>query len=94
MKYRTLQVSLQGDAYIFDYRSDNKSDLWEAVNNQGSKWIFYPLPFIVKNEYGMDFKHKRIIEACDGLQCLEGMTISKALDFIKKRQDFISEWVI
>lgn len=90
--YRTMQVSLDG-AYIFDYSSDSKEKLWEAVNEQGSKWFFYPLPFIVKNEYGMNFQYKKIIDAPYGFEFLRGKTIRKAIEYIKKHADEIQAYL-
>ena len=89
MKYRTLQVSPCGTDYIFDYESDNKMELWNSVNEQGSRWIFYPLSFIVKNEYRMDFNRKRIIETCDGMEHLKGRTITNAMQWIHDNQDYV-----
>jgi len=86
--YRSLQISADGEAYIFDYEGDKKQ-IWSSVADQGSKWFFYPLPFIVKNEYGMDFQYKRIIEACNGLEFLQGKTIRTAIKWIKENQEYI-----
>lgn len=83
-KYRSLQFSIDGQAWIFDHEGDTPEEVWKAVNDQGSKWIFYPLPFVVTNNPGQDFKHSKIIEACENLDFLNGKTINTARKYIEE----------
>lgn len=89
--YRSVQFSVSGNKWVFDHEQKKSvSDVWECLSDQGSKWIFYPVPFVIRGEHGnTNFKTRRIVSACDGLQFLEGKTIETARRFIKYNQEYI-----
>jgi len=58
MTYKLIFMSFDG-AYVTDSEHDTKESAFEAIENIGSKWFFYPFPFIVMN--------KTVVETGEGL---------------------------
>lgn len=83
MKYRSVQFTIDGEDWIFDYEGNTPQEVWGQVNDQGSKWIFYPIPFVVRNIWGQDFAKSRIIDTPDGADFLRGKTINTAREALK-----------
>jgi len=57
--YQSVQVSPDGQDYITDHRAATVSDVWEAVNDQGSRWYFYPIPFVITATGGPIMRKRR-----------------------------------
>ncbi len=45
MKYKAVFFHPEGD-FVSDFRSNSVSEVWEHINNMGSKWISYPICFV------------------------------------------------
>jgi len=80
--YQSIQFADDGD-YITDYNEPTAEDVWERVNDQGSRWYFYPYPFVITAKTGSDFprshgsiERKRIVSACDGFDWAVGLTVA------------------
>ena len=84
--YKSIHFSINGD-YVTDNERDTVTEVWDAVNNMGSRWIFYPLPFVIKS--GADMKRGRIVSACDGFEHLKGLSIATARNYIEHNSTYI-----
>ena len=73
MKYQSIQFAPDGD-YVTDYQSDSVAGIWDIVNDQGSRWYFYPIPFVITN--GGNVKRKRILSCPDGFGHFHGRTVA------------------
>jgi len=49
-KYQLICMSFDGDYVREDPKFETIDQSWEYSNNLGSKWFFYPFPFIVSGE--------------------------------------------
>jgi hypothetical protein len=78
MQYQSVQISPDGADYITDYSAATVAEVWDLVNDQGSRWYFYPLPFVVTATPGR-IERKRIVSACDGFEWLQGCTVHTAM---------------
>jgi hypothetical protein len=87
--YQSLQVSPDGKDYITDHARPTVADVWDAVSDQGSRWYFYPIPFVVTAGNAGIYR-KRIIGAPDGFRHLEGMTVHKAMCEIENDSEYVS----
>ena len=72
-KYKLILMSFDGE-YVtertrFVETFDTVDAAWEHYNDLGSKWFFYPFPFVV-TESGLT-----IAESCDGLKFLNGKRV-------------------
>jgi hypothetical protein len=47
-RYHAVLFAPDGD-YVTDYDRNTVEEVWEAINDQGSRWIFYPIPFVIRN---------------------------------------------
>jgi hypothetical protein len=85
MKYKALLVTPDGD-WVTDYWGcDTKHEVIEKLENQGSRWFFYPFQFVITDGAGRHYTKltQRIVDASFPYEHLKGMTIAKALDYIK-----------
>ena len=64
--YKAILFHPEGD-FVTDFENNTIEEVWESVNNMGSRWFFYPLVFVIKNKTIVDcpegfpnFKRKRI----------------------------------
>lgn len=82
--YRSVQVMPNSFApYIFDYNEPTVDDVCYNLDTQGSKWDKYPIHFIVKGGYCMDFKYHKVILAPEGLAFLIGKSVRTAMQYIR-----------
>jgi len=71
MKYHLICVSPDG-YYVRDSSHSTVKDAWDAANDLGNKWFFYPIPIVVGE------KKKRIIDVPEGMPTeWRGKTIKK-----------------
>ena len=85
--YKAILFHPEGD-FVTDFRnSKTVQDVWEGINNMGSRWIFYPIPFVATD--------KTIVDAPDGLEFLKRKRIETVKSFLneewKLRADEICE---
>jgi hypothetical protein len=86
--YQSVQVSPDGEDYITDYERPTVDDVWAAVNDQGSRWFFYPIVFVV-TAGGSGIERKRIVSAPEAFDYLEGCTVRTAMREIAHDPDYI-----
>ncbi|MCR4290497.1 MAG: hypothetical protein NUV86_09595 [Candidatus Scalindua sp.] len=48
--YRSLHFTIDGENWVFDNERKTVQEVWESVNDMGSRWIFYPIPFVIRGE--------------------------------------------
>ncbi len=60
-KYNAVLISTDGKDYVTDFNDRSFEKVWDALNNMGSIWFFYPIPFIVKDSKTKTL-NKRIID--------------------------------
>lgn len=58
--YEAVLIAPDGDV-VYDAANDTIDDVWNVVNDYGSRWIFYPIRVVV--EQWTD----RIVSVCDEL---------------------------
>jgi len=88
--YKSIQFALDGD-YITDYECNTVQKTWDKVDDQGSKWFFYPLPFVVRAGGG-DMSRKRV-HAPDFplLRDLEGASVKTVQRFIRENSETLAD---
>lgn len=81
MNYQVLCMSFDG-GFIKEGNFETIEDAWEHSCNMGSRWIFYPFHFVVKNktikstpQFWDFFENKRI------------KTVSKILEKMSKKEE-------
>lgn len=87
--YQSLQVSPDGEDFITDYRCATIAEVWDLVNDQGSRWFFYPIPFVV-TDGGSGILRKRIVAAPDGFEYLNGCTVKTAMQEIARNPEYVT----
>jgi hypothetical protein len=91
-KYSALLISPDGEDYVTDFNElhcKSIDDVWEHVNNLGSKWYYYPIIFVIKAKAFHNI-NDRIIAVPDGLPIeLIHKSIKTAMQWIANNQDYI-----
>jgi len=74
--YKAILFHPEGD-FVTDFtQRQNVSDVWNEINEMGSRWIFYPIPFVTTD--------KTIIDTPEGMEFLKGKRITTAIKFFKE----------
>ena len=61
--------------FVTDFRDrEDKQEVWEEIAEMGSRWIFYPIPFVATD--------KTIVDAPEGMEYLIGKRIKTAAKFL------------
>jgi hypothetical protein len=70
--YKAVLFAPDGE-YVTDFSGrKNIEDVWSMVADMGSRWIFYPIPFVTTD--------KTIVGTIEGLEHLKG----KRIETVKK----------
>ena len=65
--YKAILFHPEGD-YVTGFYRDTKQDVLNELENRGSRWIFYPIPFVCTD--------KTIVDTPEGLEFLKGKRIT------------------
>jgi hypothetical protein len=77
-QYKAVLFHPEGD-FVTDFKGKpTVGDVWDAVNEMGSRWIFYPIPFVCTDT--------KIVDTPEGLEWMKGRKIKTVQDF------FTSTW--
>jgi len=83
--YKAILFHPQGD-FVTDFTDRNdKQDVWNEVAEMGSRWIFYPIPFVATD--------KTIVDCPEGLEFLKGKRIKSVIKFFKETWEHNSEQI-
>ena len=84
MEYQSILFAPDGE-----YQKDNKRNtievVWEAVNDMGSRWIFYPIAVVANDTHVVEGFSDGMLDTT----VLEGMTIKQASGYVKKHCDVV-----
>ncbi len=73
--------------YVSDFRSETVAEVWEKIDNIGSRWIFYLITFIATD--------KTIADTPPGLDFLKRKHIKTARKYFQKQwKERLTEFVI
>jgi hypothetical protein len=88
--YQSILFALDGE-YVTDATGQKSIDkVWELVADFGSRWIFYPLPFVITDN-GSVSENQRVVGVPDNFEFLEGRTIKTVQKYIKDNAEGISQ---
>lgn len=78
MKYLAILFAPDGE-YVTDFERDTKQEVWDEVNNMGSRWIFYPIAFVGTQT--------TIVDTQEDANWLKGKRIKTVQRFFKKHYE-------
>lgn len=83
--YKAILFAPDGD-YVTDFtNTDTKQEVWDKINDMGSRWVFYPICFVAK---------KIIVDTPEGLEHLKGKTIKQISEHLKNTdQDELCKYI-
>lgn len=93
--YKAILFSPDGDWVTDYYGCKTKEEVLDLIDNQGSKWIFYPLYFVIVDHSDKDKLHKigkyRIVGAPPLWNDCIGKTIKSIERYLENLTDFERE---
>jgi len=89
-KYQAILISTDGIDYVTDFhKSESVQDVWDAIANMGSKWFFYPIPFVIKAN-AFHNTNERILDIPDNFPLeLKNKSVKTVMKWIADNQDYI-----
>ncbi len=90
--YEAVLISADGEEYVTDYKSSTKEEVIEQLENQGSRWIFYPYSFVVEVDPSKPVKEWKIKDAPDPFGKLKNKKVKDAMHFIEKYKDDLYDY--
>lgn len=84
--YQAVLFAPDGE-YVTDFRDrEEKEEVWNEINDMGSRWIFYPIPFVATD--------KTIVSTPEGLEHLRGKRISTVVQVLASAdQDALCKYI-
>lgn len=86
--YQSVQISPDGGDFVTDYCEATVDGVWGRVEDQGSRWYFYPLVFVVTASAGR-VERKRIVDAPEPFEYLKGCTVRTAMREIAADPEYV-----
>ena len=79
--YQSIQFAFDDGDYICDYHEATVDEVVDRICDQGSRWFFYPIPFVITGgsrswRSRAETQRKRIVWACDGYEWMVGLTVA------------------
>lgn len=81
-RYRAILFSPDGE-WVTDYDSPTAEEVWDKVANQGSRWIFYPLVFVIGADRSSYVGRRRIVSTPDNLESWRGRTVATLMQTLE-----------
>jgi len=95
-KYKAVLFAMDGD-WVTDYRGcDSIEEVQDYLANQGSRWFFYPIPFVILDKGSLVTSKQRIVDAPEAfIRSCKGKsigTVSKRFKSLseKEREDILN----
>lgn len=84
--YAAVLIAPDGE-YVTDFESDSVAEVWDRVNNMGSRWYFYPFPVVAEIVDGrlgeIDTQRSAVVSWPDGVLGEVGVPLSTLLADIR-----------
>lgn len=94
--YQAILISNDGEDFVLDFHQRKTiDDVWNEINNMGSRWFSYPLCFVITDRKTAIRSHKdilnrRIIDTPEQFTECKNVTVKTALELIKNDKEFIN----
>lgn len=92
-QYKAVLISPDGQDKVTDfYKSNSIQEVWNKVNDMGSRWFFYPIIFVIPDN-NTKVLNNRIASAPDTypeIAELQGKSVKTAMNWITNNQDLIN----
>lgn len=76
--YKAVLFHPEGD-HVTDFEQRKNIDqVWDELNNMGSRWFFYPLYFVASNK-------NRIVDTPEGMEFLKYKSVQTVRNYLAER---------
>ena len=91
--YKAILFSLDGE-WVTDHKRKTIQEVNDAISDQGSKWIFYPIVAVIV-DHGLVTSNQRFVDVSDELMWWKNRTIRALVRDIRKNPELYNmmlEW--
>ena len=88
--YKAALFATDGE-WVTDYRVSTIQEVWNAHNNAGSRWFFYPIAVVIADHGTLTTATQRIVDAPDLLADFKGKSLNTLSKFIKENPDWVAQ---
>ena len=89
-KYGAILFATDGSWVIDHQYCGSVGEVWEKLENQGSRWFFYPLHAVITTNRSYVTTRQRIVDACDALSHCRGGSIRYTRFWIAQHPDLVA----
>lgn len=83
--YKAILFAPDGE-FVTDYEAGSIAEVWQRIEDGGSRWYFYPFPFVITADERL-LERKRILASPHGLEMCTGRTVRKVQRFIESNSE-------
>lgn len=74
-RYKAILFAPNGD-WVTDFRDTESIDeVWERIEDMGSKWFFFPIRMVIRDNGSVTTDNQRIVQAPEVFDWAKGHTI-------------------
>ncbi len=90
-KYQYQAIMFAGDGdWVVDHRRETVEEVWNAVNDQGSRWFFYPFAAVTTSKGSLTTGYQRIVDAPEEYSEIRGLSINTASRWVANNSDVLA----
>jgi hypothetical protein len=87
--YKAVLFAPNGD-WVTDWRESNSiQEVWESLEDMGSKWFFYPIRFVIRDNGRLTTRKQRVVDEPELFTFLHHRSIGTVSKFIADNPDEI-----
>ena len=90
MKYKAVLFSPDGEDMVTDYESNSIDEVWELAGNAGSRWFFYPIIGVIRNN-NTNTARNIILDAADEFGFIKNVSVKTAMKLIANNKDYVED---
>ena len=89
-RYKAILFAPDGD-WVTDCRdSESIDEVWEQIEDMGSRWFFYPIRMVIRDRGTVTTSNQRIVQAPAVFDWAEGHTIRVVARNISDNPEWIA----
>ena len=85
--YKAILFSLDGE-WVTDHKRKTIQEVFDAIANQGSKWIFYPIVAVIVDHGSLTTSNQHLVAVPDELMWWQNRTIRTLARNIRSDPEF------
>ena len=80
-KYQAILFASDGQ-FVTDYRDKTKEEVIDCLNNQGSRWYFYPFHAVIVYNGRAKYSRQTLVDVAEPFEFMKGKQVKTFQKFI------------